>query len=330
LPDLTATAGTDALGVPGGVASGAPAGIESITVPSGGVGAPGVSGAGVLAGTAAGAGAFNATSGAGGPTSAPGTSEFLTGGFPSTGTANPFGVNQLTAPAPASIGPSAIGSTAPAAGGGPSALSATDLTAANTVVSQPTAFLDTANGLQVNTGGGSPASGIGNFISKNPGAAVGAAGIGIEALTRPKLPSESSLIGNLSSTASQLSGQASQLESYINTGNLPPGVMQAVQQATASAKAAVRSQYASLGLTGSTAEVTALSEIDSNAAGQVASIAQSLLTTGINESQISASLYESILSSVTAENNALSGSIASFAAALAGGSIIANRQQAAA
>lgn len=160
---------------------------------------------------------------------------------------------------------------------------------------------------------------FGNILTSNPGTVVGALGLGYEALTKPSLPDTSALVGGLKSQADALSAQGSQLQSFINTGTLPAGAQAAVSQATQSAKAAIKSQYAQLGLSGSTSEATALAGVDRQAAGQVFDIANSLLQTGIKESGLSAEIYGQILGQVNAENGQLSSAISNFAAAAAGG-----------
>lgn len=155
-------------------------------------------------------------------------------------------------------------------------------------------------------------------VGANLGSVVSGLGLADQFLTQPKLPSSSAITGQINTTANQLSAQASQLQSYISSGNLPPGAMEAVNSATQSAKASVRSQYASMGLGGSTQEASALSNIDRQASQQIFSIAHSLLTTGINEAGLSAQLYEAILGQTNAQNKELSSAIANFAGAAAG------------
>lgn len=159
----------------------------------------------------------------------------------------------------------------------------------------------------------------GSVIGANPSTAAAVLGLGYQALTQPKLPSESGLTSKLLSTADEIGAQGAQLRDYINTGNLPPGAAAAIHSATESAKASVRSQYASMGLSGSTAETTALSQIDQQAAGEVFNIANSLLQTGIKESGLSEEIYKALLSNTTEHDKELSGAISNFAASIAGG-----------
>lgn len=159
---------------------------------------------------------------------------------------------------------------------------------------------------------------IGNILSNNPGAVVGALGLGYNALNQPKLPSVSSQIGNLESQANALSAQGSQLSSYLFNGTLPPGAQAAVNQATLAAKAKVRSSYAGLGLSGSSMEAEALANIDQQQAALTFNLADQLLGQGLNATGLSSSLYQSILQTSTQSQAQLQSSIANFAAALAG------------
>ncbi len=159
----------------------------------------------------------------------------------------------------------------------------------------------------------------GNILTSNPGSVISALGLGYEALTQPKLPSQSGITNTLNTQAGQLASQGATLQNYINTGTLPPGAMEAVNSATQSAKAALRSRYAAMGLTGSTSEATALAGVDQQAAGQIFQIADSLLQTGIKESGLSADIYKAILSETDAQSKIMSDAISNFASSIAGG-----------
>jgi hypothetical protein len=123
----------------------------------------------------------------------------------------------------------------------------------------------------------------------------------------------------LENEANTLQGQSSQLTSYLQSGNLPPGLQETVNNASAAAKAQVRGYYASIGQSGGTAENTALSQVDSNTASQIGNIGESLLTTGINEAQITGQLLQGIIGINQKQSAATASSIASLAAALSGG-----------
>ncbi len=159
----------------------------------------------------------------------------------------------------------------------------------------------------------------GNILTSNPASVIGALGLGYEALTQPKLPSESATVGAINDQAGALSKQATQLESYINNGTLPAGAMAQITQAANAAKATLKSRYAALGLSGSTSEATALAQVDQQIQGQIFQQGQTLLEEGIKESGLSADLYKAVLGETNAQNTIMSGAISNFAAAVAGG-----------
>ena len=141
-------------------------------------------------------------------------------------------------------------------------------------------------------------------------------GLGYEALQgQQPVPGQATL----NTQAGQLSQQSQQLESYLQTGTLPPGVGASLNQASAAAKAAIRSQYASMGMTGSSGESEALANVDQTTASQGANIAMQLLNTGIQESQLSASIYEQLMQVQLAQDAQLGNSISAFAIAASGG-----------
>lgn len=204
-----------------------------------------------------------------------------------------------------------------------------------------------------------PAGTIGSGLINNPGALLGAGILGFEALNQPTIPGASSAAGNLSSAADKLAGQGNALigpnaatlgstagnlttqgttiANDAAAGKLPPGLEQQLQTAAASAKATIRSQYASRGMSGSSAEQQDLSNVDNQIAAQRGTLAQSLLAQGINEQSqgaslastllstgiqetgLSTALYESILKDSLAQDASLSDALAKFAAGLAGG-----------
>ena len=105
---------------------------------------------------------------------------------------------------------------------------------------------------------------VGDALSKNAGWLVPGALIGYEGLKSSEglknVPGYSGLTG----TANQLSSQSTQLQSYLTNGTLPPGVAQSLTQAGNAAKAAIRGQYASRGMSGSSAEAQDLANVETN------------------------------------------------------------------
>lgn len=113
--------------------------------------------------------------------------------------------------------------------------------------------------------------------------------------------------------------KASGLEAALFTGQLPPGAQAAVNQATQAAKAAVRSKYASLGLTGSSMEAQDIANVDQQASSQIFSLASELYKTGISQSGLSAQLYDAILQAQGGLANESRNALTNYAAAIGGG-----------
>lgn len=163
---------------------------------------------------------------------------------------------------------------------------------------------------------GQTASNFTNMLLSNPGSVVGAAGLGIDAFKNNQLVKGQR---QLQQEASQFASQGNSLQNYLQTGTLPPGVGQAINQAAEAQKAQIRSRYASAGSSGSSAEQQDLAAADSWAQGQGTTTALQLLTTGINESGLASQLYENISNTALQQDNALGTAIGNFGAAMAGG-----------
>ena len=180
------------------------------------------------------------------------------------------------------------------------------------------------------SGGGGPSPSAGNSLvnlAKSPsigtlGSALGnnanlllpAAVAGLDIAKGNQAPAG---LGALEAQAASFANQGKQLQSYLATGTLPPGVQTSINQATAAAQAAIRSQYASRGMSGSSAEAQDLVNVQNTAVSQGATIAQSLLNTGVNESNLSASLYAQIMQQSISQDSALASALASLAASTA-------------
>lgn len=143
--------------------------------------------------------------------------------------------------------------------------------------------------------------------------------IGAGAAAIPLLTGSSSMPGQeqLNSLAKQMSGSSAALTGYLNSGTLPPGVQAGLKSANESAKAAMRSMFASRGMSGSSSEVAALANIDQTTAAQGAEIAMKLLDRGIQQQQMSSALYQVILRNAMEEDKAFGEAIGRFGAAMA-------------
>lgn len=156
---------------------------------------------------------------------------------------------------------------------------------------------------------------LGTAIGSNAGPLLGGAVLGAESLRSQKLPNQDQLQGSAQNLGTQ--GQA--LIDALTTGNLPAGAQQALDQAAADQKAHIRSQYAGMGLSGSTMEQQALAQVDQNAATQKFQQIQQLVQTGLSETQLSNQLYQQLSNAQIQGDAALSSALANFAASLGGG-----------
>ena len=237
------------------------------------------------------------------PLASPAQAASTTAATPTTGAAGGGGGAFVAPSAPAT--PFAGGASATA---GPQALG---LSSQDVI---PSGF-DITAGAPTTTGGGtaaltagpatSPLSGlagsVGSTLSNNAGWLVPAAALGFEALNQPSMPSPQGLTGNLTGIATpettagtsllntgqgiitQGQGLVQPLASGAGPGSLPSGAEAELSQATQSAIATIRSQYASMGLSGSTMEQQAINEVQSNALTQRYNIATQMAQTGLNE-----------------------------------------------
>lgn len=155
-----------------------------------------------------------------------------------------------------------------------------------------------------------------DVIKANPGAAISAAGLGLDVLKGNQAVSGEK---QLKAQAGQLAGQGKDLAGYLQSGTLPPGLQAGVTQAADAAKATIRSRYAAQGSSGSSAEQQELAAVDQRAQAEGAQMALQLLNTGISESGMAAQLYSAIMGESLKKDQGLSSAIGNFASAAAGG-----------
>jgi len=153
-----------------------------------------------------------------------------------------------------------------------------------------------------------------DLVKANPNIALSTLGLGANlVLGNQKLPGQN----QISSLAGQTAQQSAQLESYLQTGTLPPGLQAGLTSAGAAAKATIRSRHAAQGTSGSSSEEQELAAVDTGLQTQGANVALQLFQQGMSEAQISAQLYQSILSSAVQQDAALGSAIGRFASSLA-------------
>lgn len=190
---------------------------------------------------------------------------------------------------------------------GPNAFSATGFT--------PISGAGVTSGGTIDASGGGFGADIMGLIKNNPGALL-SGGLLATQLFRgnQQYPAEQSL----NTLATNTGTQGAALSGYIQSGTLPPGAKQAVDQATNSAKATLRSRFAEAGLSGSTMEAQALGEVDSRAAAQTFQMADQLLAQGADFTKISGTLYDELLKTQAGTDQEFQKALMAFAGGLGG------------
>ena len=158
-------------------------------------------------------------------------------------------------------------------------------------------------------GGDGLLGGVKSFMKDYGSLALGGAGLAYNMLKGNEPVPYSA---QLESQAAQLQAQGAQLQGYLSSGTLPPGIGAALQGAHDSAAASIRSQYASRGMSGSSAEMQDLANLAQTTVSQGANIASSLLSTGVSEQQFASGLYQNLMAQSVAQDTAMSNAIAGF------------------
>lgn len=174
--------------------------------------------------------------------------------------------------------------------------------------------------------------GSGGFFDKNSGLikpALALGGLGLSALmNRGPIPGSQPVTAGAqtaTTNAATLQGQANQNLNALNTGALPAGAQSAIDQAANSAKAAIRSNYASMGITGPySGEAEALASVDQQKAVQQNAQAQALVNTGVQEARlaegqqgIAAGQYLPLMEAAILRDEQLQAALGRFAGAFA-------------
>lgn len=162
---------------------------------------------------------------------------------------------------------------------------------------------------------------LGTLIGKNPlGAVVAGGGLALNLLKGNQQPQGTA---GLQQEVGDLASQSAQLRSYLSSGTLPPGLQASVSAATQAAKASIISNYASRGMstdpTQNSALAQELAQVDQTAIITTAQIGEQLMSQGITEAQLTEQIYNSLVKIDQTQQQQITQSIASFAAALGGG-----------
>lgn len=171
-------------------------------------------------------------------------------------------------------------------------------------------------------GGAGAAPGFLDTLKKNGSWLLPALGLGVSALSQPKIP-YSAQQGKI---AGQLSSQGSQLASTLTTGKLPPGAQSYIDAWSQGQVAAVKSKYAALGMSGSTSEMQDIASVQQQAAAMQFQFATTLTTTGINELGMASGIYGQQAQILLQQDQGLMTSISNFAAASALSSALTSKR----
>lgn len=157
--------------------------------------------------------------------------------------------------------------------------------------------------------------GLVKTLASNPTLALSGVGLASSVLSGNKMPSE---FQTLEAQAKRQQEQSQQMEGYLASGTLPPGIQTSINSATQAAEAAIKSRYATHGMSGSSAEAQDIQAARERAVSQGSQIAMQLFQQGMNEAQISDQIYSQLLSYHQEQDQQTSAAIGNFAAALAG------------
>jgi hypothetical protein len=171
----------------------------------------------------------------------------------------------------------------------------------------------------------------GGFLDKGDlGTVLSAGGLGMNLLNRnqpiPGQKQVSQAANNLTATAAGQAALGTNLESFLTSGTLPPGIDAGLRSATQAAHATIRSQYAARGESGSSAEAQDIQAASDRALAAGQDVAMKLLQQGstmvgqaANTEGLAAQLYGTIMNDALTRDNALGAAIGNFASSLAGG-----------
>ena len=168
-------------------------------------------------------------------------------------------------------------------------------------------------------GGEGLASKAGSWLAKNPTSILSALGMAANMAKGQQPPKYS---GNLQAQADAMNARGAQLQGYLTSGTLPPGIGDALAGAHDSAAAAIRGRYAKMGMSGSSAEMQDLNNLAQTTVSQGADIANKLLATGVSQQQFAAGLYQNLMATSMQQDVAMSNAISGFTNAMAKASAV--------
>ena len=152
-----------------------------------------------------------------------------------------------------------------------------------------------------------------DFAKKNKNLLAPGLGLGLSMAQQAKIGDMLKQQPQLYGSANMLSSAANPLIQSLNTGQLPPGGQEMVNQAVQSEEAAVKAKYAQLGLSGSTMETQELNSVKEHASALQFQLANQAVTTGLNMLGQSNDIYTSLAKMQLQGDQGLQQALASFA-----------------
>lgn len=122
---------------------------------------------------------------------------------------------------------------------------------------------------------------------------------------------------------------ANQLVGSEASGVLPPGQEAGVDQALQSDIANIKARYASMGMSGSSAEQQDIANAQQSAVAQRAQLAQQATTTGLNALQLTDSVYQTLVTDQLNRQQELSNAFANFFSSVGEGAAVSGALKAA-
>lgn len=188
-----------------------------------------------------------------------------------------------------------------------------------------------ADGLPANAGaygastGGSFGAGSVGTVPSAGAASAGGGGLSLGKLLPLGILGADALLGNkkpafegqLQGIANQDAARGAQLQNYLNTGTLPPGIQGSLNAAQNDAAASIRSEYAARGGSGSSAEAQDVSNLAERTQAQGQQMAMQLFNSGVSETQAADQIYGQLMQVQLQQDNNLSSAVGKFASSLA-------------
>lgn len=165
-------------------------------------------------------------------------------------------------------------------------------------------------------GGSNIASSIGDWLSNNPGTLLGGSLLLGSSLFGNKPPPGLSTLQQQGAAESTFANQAMSAE---QTGQLPPGGQALLDNLHHSMTTQIKSKYAALGLSGSTAEAQDLAQVPQQVAATQYQMINQLVSQGLSASGLAQTADIASMNAQVQQDERLQQAIAGFAGALAGG-----------